>query len=88
MSRPVNAFARMDEPIHPHGGHAAGGRAKPVTPGAAAVCGVGAELADRALVVTMPADEPRGLGVVRGMEQLDFNLLFRWFVGLAMDDPI
>src|SRR5439155_14112798 len=22
------------------------------------------------------------------MEQLDFNLLFRWFVGLAMDDPI
>src|SRR6266403_1490599 len=21
------------------------------------------------------------------MEQLDFNLLFRWFVGLAMDDP-
>jgi len=40
----------MDEPIHPHGGHAAGGRAKPVTPGA-----VGAELADRALVVTMPA---------------------------------
>lgn len=22
------------------------------------------------------------------MEQLDFNLLFRWFVGLAMDDPV
>jgi transposase len=22
------------------------------------------------------------------MEQLDYNLLFRWFVGLAMDDPI
>ena len=55
MSRPGNALARMDEPIHPHGGHAAGGRAKPVTPGAAAVCGVGAELADRALVVTLPA---------------------------------
>src|SRR5437667_1645070 len=22
------------------------------------------------------------------MEQLDYNLLFRWFVGLSMDDPI
>ena len=22
------------------------------------------------------------------MEQLDYNLLFRWFVGLAPDDPI
>jgi Transposase domain (DUF772) len=22
------------------------------------------------------------------MEQLDYNLLFRWFVGLGMDDPI
>ncbi len=22
------------------------------------------------------------------MEQLDYNLLFRWFVGLNMDDPI
>src|SRR5437867_3492239 len=22
------------------------------------------------------------------MEQLDYNLLFRWFVGLEMDDPI
>jgi len=22
------------------------------------------------------------------MEQLDFNLLFRWFVGLSIDDPI
>ena len=22
------------------------------------------------------------------MEQLDFNLLFRWFVGLGMDDPV
>src|SRR4029077_13944440 len=22
------------------------------------------------------------------MEQLDYNLLFRWFVGLAMDDPV
>ena len=22
------------------------------------------------------------------MEQLDFNLLFRWFVGLAIDDPV
>jgi hypothetical protein len=22
------------------------------------------------------------------MEQLDYNLLFRWFVGLAMDAPI
>jgi len=22
------------------------------------------------------------------MKQLDFNLLFRWFVGLNMDDPI
>ena len=22
------------------------------------------------------------------MEQLDYNLLFRWFVGLTMDDPI
>jgi transposase len=21
------------------------------------------------------------------MEQLDYNLLFRWFVGLSMDDP-
>jgi transposase len=21
------------------------------------------------------------------MEQLDYNLLFRWFVGLNMDDP-
>ena len=55
MSRPGNALARMDEPIHPHSGHAAGARAKPVTPGAAAVCGVGADLADRAMVVTMPA---------------------------------
>ena len=43
----MNALARVDEPIHPHGGHAAGGRAKPVTRGAAAVSGVGAELADR-----------------------------------------
>ena len=22
------------------------------------------------------------------MEQLDYNLLFRWFVGLSMDDPV
>ena len=22
------------------------------------------------------------------MEQLDYNLLFRWFVGLNMDDPV
>jgi transposase len=22
------------------------------------------------------------------MEQLDYNLLFRWFVGLEMDDPV
>src|SRR5713226_5026833 len=22
------------------------------------------------------------------MEQLDYNLLFRWFVGLAMDEPV
>jgi transposase len=22
------------------------------------------------------------------MEQLDYNILFRWFVGLAMDEPI
>ena len=22
------------------------------------------------------------------MEQLDYNLLFRWFVGLSPDDPI
>jgi transposase len=22
------------------------------------------------------------------MEQLDYNLLFRWFVGLDMDDPV
>ena len=22
------------------------------------------------------------------MEQLDYNLLFRWFVGLAIDDPV
>ena len=22
------------------------------------------------------------------MEQLDYNLLFRWFVGLGMDDPV
>jgi transposase len=22
------------------------------------------------------------------MEQLDYNLLFRWFVGLPMDDPV
>jgi transposase len=22
------------------------------------------------------------------MEQLDYNLLFRWFVGLTMDDPV
>jgi len=22
------------------------------------------------------------------MEQLDFNILYRWFVGLGMDDPI
>ncbi len=22
------------------------------------------------------------------MEQLDYNLLFRWFVGLKMDDPV
>jgi transposase len=22
------------------------------------------------------------------MEQLDYNLLFRWFVGLRMDDPV
>ena len=22
------------------------------------------------------------------MEQLDYNLLYRWFVGLSMDDPI
>jgi transposase len=22
------------------------------------------------------------------MEQLDYNLLFRWFVGLNMDDPM
>ncbi len=22
------------------------------------------------------------------MEQLEYNLLFRWFVGLSMDDPI
>ncbi|MBN4083200.1 transposase, partial [bacterium AH-315-B06] len=22
------------------------------------------------------------------MEQLDFNILFRWFVGLGMDDPV
>ena len=22
------------------------------------------------------------------MEQLDYNLLFRWFVGLEMDEPI
>ena len=22
------------------------------------------------------------------MEQLDFNLLFRWFVGLSIDDPV
>ena len=22
------------------------------------------------------------------MEQIDYNLLFRWFVGLAMDDPV
>ena len=22
------------------------------------------------------------------MEQLDYNLLFRWFVGLNLDDPI
>jgi hypothetical protein len=22
------------------------------------------------------------------MEQLDYNLLFRWFVGLSMDDPL
>ena len=22
------------------------------------------------------------------MEQIEFNLLFRWFVGLGMDDPV
>ena len=22
------------------------------------------------------------------MEQLEYNLLFRWFVGLSMDDPV
>ena len=22
------------------------------------------------------------------MEQLDYNLLFRWFVGLSADDPV
>ena len=22
------------------------------------------------------------------MEQLDYNLLFRWFVGLGIDDPV
>jgi transposase len=22
------------------------------------------------------------------MEQLDFNLLYRWFVGLGVDDPV
>jgi len=22
------------------------------------------------------------------MEQLDYNLLFRWFVGLSIDDPV
>jgi transposase len=22
------------------------------------------------------------------MKQLDYNLLFRWFVGLSMDDPV
>ena len=22
------------------------------------------------------------------MEQLDYNLLFRWFVGLSVDDPV
>ena len=22
------------------------------------------------------------------MEQLDYNLLFRWFVGLGVDDPV
>jgi len=22
------------------------------------------------------------------MEQLDYNLLFRWFVGLAVDEPV
>ena len=27
-------------------------------------------------------------GLPRLMEQLDYNLLFRWFVGLGMDAPI
>ena len=33
---------------------------------------------------------PSGLsvGAAVGMEQMQYNLLFRWFVGLDIDDPV
>src|ERR1035438_8081659 len=37
----------------------------------------------------VPADHPlRPIREMANMEQLDYNVLYRWFVGLNMDDAI
>ncbi len=76
----MNALARMDEPLHPHGGHAAGGRAKPVTPGAALEIQT-TPGASCAIVVRYKSGPSKAKGLVPKLADGKGRIAWTWRVG-------
>ena len=89
-ARPAGGAGAGRSSVAPDPDDGGRGAARAVAPVRAAVCQAGRpsiapEKLLRALLLQV-------LYTIRSerqlMEQLDYNLLFRWFVGLSMDDPV